>query len=285
MEIKSKTMLKKWGYCQTNLIEDFNGNRYIEKIEFYDTSANRFCSFPYHSNECEVYGSILSPLGIPHVEIVENTCNSDANIFIMEYVSGIICEEAPLAIYLYKAAEKAGEIYDKSRGNMSFADKNVALKYTLSKEKIYSHIEAASSFFDVEAVYSVIDYIFEKYKGRPLFVNHFDMHLKNFIYNDDVVLIDWATTQISPFYTDLYVLLTQAKDVGASFNEIKERYKKSAQIEVLNDEDIHIGGVIWNIVNIHWLLELIGSDDVPFREWAEKLYNDLKRLIQLLNMR
>jgi Phosphotransferase enzyme family. len=285
MEIKNKTTLKKWGYCQTNLIEDESGNRYIEKFEFYDPSANRFCSFPYHSNECEVYSSILSPLGISHVEIIENTSNSDANIFIMEYVSGIVCEEAPLAIHLYKAAEKAGEIYNKSTGNMSLADKNITLKYTLNKEKIYSHIEAASSFFDMEEVYSVIDYIFERYKGRPLFVNHFDMHLKNFIYNDDLVLIDWATMQISPFYTDLYVLLTQAKDVGASVDEIKARYKNHSQIEVLDDEDIHIGGIIWSIVNIHWLLELIGSDDVPFCEWAEELYNDLKRLIQLLNMR
>jgi len=284
MEIKNKTILKKWGYCQTNLIEDFSGNRYIEKIEFYDSSVNRFSSFPYHSNECEIYNLILSPLGIPHVNIIESTGNSDENIFIMEYLKGVTCEDAPKAIYLYKAAEKAGEIYDKSRENMLFADKNIVDKYTLKKEKIYNHIKATSNFFDMGAIYPVVDYIFERYKTRPLFVNHFDMHLKNFIYDDDLFLIDWATTQISPFYTDLYVLLTQAKDVGANPDEIKIRYKNSAQIETLNDEDIHIGGIIWNIVNMHWLLELIGSDDVPFREWARELYNDLQRLVQLLNI-
>jgi len=284
MEIKSKTILKKWSYCQTSLIEDFNGNKYIEKIEFYDSSENRFSSFPYHSNEYEVYNSILSPLKIPHIKIIENTNNSDANIFIMEYIKGITCEDAPEAIHLYKAAEKIGEICYKSKRNMSLVDENTVNKYTLKKEKVYSHIKASSKFFNMQSVYPIVDFIFEKYASQPLFVNHFDMHLKNFIYSGDLFLIDWATMQISPFYTDLYVLLTQAKDVGANPDEIKARYKYSAQIEFLSDEDIHIGGIIWNIVNIRWLCDLIGSDNVPFQEWAEELYNDLQKLIRLLNI-
>ena len=47
------------------------------------------------------------------------------------------------------------------------------------------------------------------------------MHFKNMIYSKgDIRIIDWATAQFSPFYSDLYVLLRQAEQVDADISVI-----------------------------------------------------------------
>ena len=36
-----------------------------------------------------------------------------------------------------------------------------------------------------------------------------------------------------------------------------------------------VGRIFWCIPAIHWLLELQGTDNVPFYEWAEDEYTSL----------
>jgi len=282
MDIINRTVIKKWSNSQTNLIIDSEGDKFIEKIQFYNPITNNFNLAPYDSNEYEIYRSIIIPLEIPHVQIIGSAQTEKSVTFVMDFIDGIVCEDAPKAEHLYMAAEKAGTIYKKSKENMSCADKDIIEKYKLSKEKIIDHTEKINKRFNMPPINLTIDYIYEKYKSRTIFVNHFDMHFKNFILNDDLHLIDWASMRISPFFTDLYLLLSQADEVGADADEIKKRYLSFAQINHIDDEDIYIGGIIWNIVIIRELLDLVSIDNFPI-EWAEDHYNDLQNLLKLLN--
>ena len=40
----------------------------------------------------------------------------------------------------------------------------------------------------------------------------------------------------------------------------------------LTEEEMLVGRIFWCIPAIHWLLELQGTDNVPFYEWAEDEY-------------
>jgi hypothetical protein len=285
MDVKIRSSIKKWGNCQTNLIIDSDGTKFIEKITFYNPLNNTFDLAPYNSNEFEIYDSILKPLKIPHINYFGYSQTAEYTKFIMDFIDGIFCENVQEAKYLYLAAEEIGKICYISKANMIYLDKSIINKYILDKSKVYEHINASNYFSGIGSMDSVIDFIFDKYKSKPAFINHFDMHFKNFIYDTDLHIIDWASLQISPFLTDLYVLLSQAKDVNADPDEIKKHYLKYAQINSLSDFDINIGGIIWSIVNIHWLLDLHKITNAKFfLDWAEELFIDLQNLITLLSI-
>jgi len=76
---------------------------------------------------------------------------------------------------------------------MARLDKRVVEKYTINKEVILHYIKVISMCYDMPSMDSLIDHIFEKYKNQTPFVNHGDMYFKNFIYNDDLHLIDWSS--------------------------------------------------------------------------------------------
>jgi thiamine kinase-like enzyme len=121
----------------------------------------------------------------------------------------------------------------------------------------------------------LIDYIFEKYKDRTLFVNHGDIQFQNFIYNNDINIIDWECANISPFFTDLFSLINHASEVDADINEIKRRYCQFSQMSSIDDEDIQIADIIKNIDEIYGVLVF----DCPI-EWADNSYNRLLHFIQ-----
>ena len=102
------------------------------------------------------------------------------------------------------------------------------------------------------------------------------MHFKNMIYSKgDIRIIDWATAQFSPFYSDLYVLLRQAEQVDADISVIIDNYKKFGRFGRINRRRNACWQDFWCIPAIHWLLELQGTDNVPFYEWAEDEYTSL----------
>ncbi len=275
MDIINRTVIKEYEGVQINLVTDFNGNKFIEKIQFHNLSANTFdqCNF----SELEIMESIIKPLEIPHARIIDSSKNEKCTTIIMEFIDGINCKDEPKEEYLYIAAEKIGEIYNKSKMNMTRLDKRVVEKYTITKETILDYIKVISKDYNMPSMDSLINYIFEKYQNRPIFVNHGDMYFKNFIYNDDLHLIDW-NSKISPFFTDLCALIQQASEVDADIDEIKKRYYKFTQISSINDEDIDIAEIIANIGEMYTFL----VNNCPI-EWLESTYNGLQHLIQDFN--
>ena len=163
--------------------------------------------------------------------------------------------------------------------NMERLDKKIRDKYTLSKEKILEYVKVINKFYDMSRMDFLIEYIYEKYQYRTVFAAHGDMQFKNFIYNNELHLIDWGV-RISPFFSDLYTLMAQASRVGADTNEIKKRYCESSQIGSISDEDIFIGGIIGCIQAVFVLLVF----DCPI-EWTDNSYNELQYLIQKLDFR
>jgi hypothetical protein len=217
-------------------------------------------------------------LGTPHARIVDSIRTENCTTIIMEFIEGINCEAEPTAEHLYIAAEKIGAIYDKSKMNMCHVDKAVAEKYTITKKIIADYIKLINEHYDMPPMDLLIDYIFEKYQDRTLFVNHNDMQFKNFIYNDDINFIDWECANISPFFTDLHSLISRAGEVDADINEIKKRYCQFSQISAIDDEDIDIAGIITSVGMIYDVFEF----DCPV-EWADDSYNKLLCLIQKFN--
>lgn len=265
MDIINRTVIKEYEGVQINLITDSNGNIFIEKMEFHNPSVNKFhqCDF----SELEIMESIIKPLEIPHARIIDSSKNEKCTTITMEFINGINCEDEPKAEYLYIAAEKIGTIYNTSKMNMTRLDRRVVEKYTINKKVILDYIKVISMRYDMPPMNSLIDYIFEKYQNRTLFVNHGDMYFKNFIYNDDLHLIDWST-RISPFFTDLCALIQQASEVEADIDEIKKRYYQYAQIDSINDEDIDIAEIIANIGEMYTFL----VNNCP-TEWVEGTYD------------
>lgn len=278
MDIINRTVIKKYEYAQVNLLTDSNSNKFIEKIQFHNPPVIPL-PFEYDFNELEGYMSILKPLEIPHTRIVESNQNEKCTTFIMEFIDGINCENKPNADYLYIAAEKIGEVYIKSKANMFRLDKNIVDKYTINKEKILSYINVINKHYDMPPMDLLIDYIFKKYQNHTVFANHGDMQFKNFIYNDDLHLIDWGV-RISPFFTDLHNLITQAHGVGADTDKIIKQYCKFSKIGSISDEDIYIGGIIGSIQAVFELLIF----DCPI-EWVEGSYNELQCLTKKFDFR
>jgi len=276
MNITSRTVIKKYDYAQVNLVMDFSGKKYIEKIQFHKPPVTQF-SFPYEPSELEIYDSILVPLEIPHSRIVDRTQNEESTTFIMEFIDGTPCESEPKAECLYFAAEKIGAIYDQSKKKIARIDQAIMRKYTLTKETILEYINVINKYYAELQLDQFIDRIFENQQGKSMFVNHGDMQIKNFICNDDLHIIDWGDARISSFFTDLYSLLSVADELNADADEIKRRFKKFSQIDSITDEDIYIGGLIGSIVAIFQLLIY----DCP-TEWIEDSYNSLQKLIRLL---
>ena len=72
-----------------------------------------------------------------------------------------------------------------------------------SKEKTLNHLYEISKAFDISGLVNFTSDSYEKYSKYPIFLNHYDMHFKNMIYSKgDIRIIDWATAQFSPFYSD-----------------------------------------------------------------------------------
>jgi len=209
-------------------------------------------TFQYDPNELEVIESVIKPLEIPHTRIIDSFKNEKSTTYVMKFIDGINCENEPKAEYLYIAAEKIGELYNK-------------------------HIKVISKHINLQPIDSLIDYIFGKYQNRTNFVNHGDIQFKNFIYNDDLHLIDWGG-QIHPFSSDLQSLIAQADEVNADVEEIKKRYIKFSKTSSISDEDIVIGGIINGIEAIFSLLIF----DCPI-EWTKVSCNELQDLIQKIN--
>jgi len=273
MNIINRTVIKEYEYAQVNLITDYNGNKFIEKIQFHIPPVMQL-DFEYNPIGLEIFESILKPLEIPHPRIIYSNQNEKCTTIIMEYIDGRNCEDEPKAKYLYLAAEKLGTIYNKSKMNMNRLDKSIIEKYSLTKEKILDYIKIINTNFHLPPMDSLIDYIFEKYQDRTVFVNHYDIQFKNFIYNDDLHLIDWDNVKIQPFFSDLPSLIGEAYKVGADINEIKKRYLQFAQISSISDEDIKIGSLIGVILGVFSLLIF----DCPL-EWIEGSYNELQDLV------
>ena len=274
MNITRREIIKKWKYSQTSLIIDDKGIKFIEKI----VTEKK-------SNEVEIYDKILNPLKIEHIPIIDIFYYQDKSIIILKCIDGITCSESPIADYLYFAAKKIGNLYLKSVNKINKLDKNIYEKYYLSRHKMNTHIDALSQLYNIKGFYYVIDNIYNKYEKRPCFINHYDMHLKNFIITaNEFFLCDWATMQITPFYTDLYQLLyEELKEVNADLNKIISVYKKSSNINSIERIEIVEAGICWSITVIHWLLDLIGSDNVVFKEWADNQYVILEKLIDEYN--
>ena len=277
MDIMNRTILKKYEYAQINLVTDFNGNRYIEKIKFSIPPVIPL-TFPYEYKEQEFIELIIKPLGIPHAKLIESTQNEACTTYIMEFINGINCEDKPKAEYLYLAAEKIGSMYHKSIMNISNINKDVTEKYIITKEKIIGYIDIIKEHYKLPEMIQLLDYIFEKNRNRNIFVNHHDMHFKNFIYNDDLHIIDWCG-RIHPFFSDLYSLLAQADEVNADKNVIMKRYLEFSKINYISEEDIIIGGIICSIIAMFELLIF----NCPI-EWTEDSYNTLKNLILSLEV-
>jgi hypothetical protein len=275
MNIIDRNVIKEYEGVQVNLITDSNGNKFIEKIKFYDPSTNTFHQSDF--SDLEIYESILKPLEIQHPRIIGSNQNEKCSTIIMEYIDGINCGNEPKAEYLYIAAEKIGAVYNKSKINMTRLDKGVMEKYTINKKIILNYIRVISEHYSIPPMDLLIDYIFEKYENRTLFVCHGDMYFKNFIYNDDLHFIDWSS-RITPFFIDLCALIWQAGEVDADIDEIKRRYCQFSQINSIDNEDIHIAEIINNIGEIYTFL----VNDCPI-EWAEGSYNGLLHCIQNFN--
>lgn len=278
MDIINRTVIKKYEYAQVNLLTDSNNNQFIEKIQFHNPPVISL-TFIYDFNELEGYISILDPLEIPHVRIIDGSQNEKCTTFVMDFINGIDCAREPKAEYLFMAAKKIGAVYAKSKMNMERLDKKIRDKYTLSKEKILEYVKVISKSYNMPRMDFLIDYIYEKYQYRTVFATHGDMQFKNFIYNNELHLIDWGV-RISPFFSDLYTLIAQADRVGADTDEIKKRYCESSQIGSICDEDIFIGGIIGCIQAVFELLVF----DCPI-EWTDNSYNELQYLIQKLDFR
>ena len=269
LNIIEKTVIKKYKYAQINLLTDLSNNKYIEKIQFNIPPVVPL-PFDYDCNGLEILQSIIEPLKIPHPRIIDNTQNDKNTKYIMEYINGINCEEEPKEGYLYIAAEKIGEIYLKSKQNLNQLPISIVEKYDLSKSKILNYIEIINKYFELPSINSLIEYIFEKSKNQTIFVNHHDIQFKNFIYKDDLYLIDWDNVRIHPFYSDLYSLIELAHEVNADIEKIKNCYLKTSQISSITDEDIYIGGIIGSIKGVFELIIF----DCP-AEWIEDSYNGL----------
>ena len=278
MDIINRTVIKKYEYTQVNLITDANGNKFIEKIRFHLPPVLPL-PFQYDYNEFEMIESIIKPLEIPHARIIESAQNKQSTTYIMEYIDGINCEDEPKAEYLYITAEKLGTIYHQSKMNMNRLNKDIIKKYTLTEENIFDYIKVINHYYEMPPMDSMIHYIFEKYRSRTRFVTHGDVQFKNFIYNDDLHLIDWSG-QIDPFFSDLHSLVTQAHEVNADIAEIKRRFLKFSQFGSIDDEDILIGGIIGAIKGFFNLLIF----DCPI-EWIEDSYHGSLNLISLLDYR
>lgn len=258
------------------MLTENNGMTYIEKIENQVNDDGQISIVPYGSDELEIYEKVLTPLKVEHVRVVASKRKQGESKFILEYIDGLTCSEAPQAIHLYKAAMKIGEVYKTSRHNVSFVDEATLQKYHLTKEKLLNHLCEISKTFDISGLIRFVSDIYDKYSKYPIFLNHYDMHFKNMIYSKgDIRIVDWATAQFSPFYSDLYVLLRQAEEVNADISVIIKNYKSSAGLSTLTEEEMLVGAIFWLIPATRWLLDLQGTDNVPFYEWAEDEYESL----------
>lgn len=272
----NKKILKKWIGAQTSILIDDNGTAYIEKIESQANKDGQVNSIPYNSDELEIYENILTPLNVNHVKVIASERKQGECKFVLEFIEGLTCSENPQAIHLYKAALKVGEMYKISRNNIYNINEVIFNKYNFDKKKMLNHVHEISKVFDMSDLLETINVIYDKYSRYPIHLNHFDMHFKNMIYsNDDICFIDWATTQLSPFYSDLYVLLRQADEVGANTSIIIENYLKTSGLSKITEDEILVGAIFWCIPAIHWLLDLQNTDDVPFYEWAEDEFKSL----------
>lgn len=72
--------------------------------------------------------------------------------FVLEYIDGLTCSDAPQAIHLYKAALKIGDLYRTSRNNISCVNETIFQKYYLSKEKTLNHLYEISKAFDISGL-------------------------------------------------------------------------------------------------------------------------------------
>ena len=276
MKITDRKVIKKYEYAQINLITNSNGIKFIEKTQFHIPPVIPL-TFQYDYDELEVIESIIKPLEIPHARVIDSIKNGKSTTIIMEFINGINCENEPKAEYLYIAAEKIGALYYKSKININRLDKDVLRKYILTKEKALNYIDIINKHCNLPPMESLIHYIFKEYENKTMFVDHGDIQFKNFIYNDDLHLIDWDG-QIHPFFSDLHSLISLASEVDADIDEIKKRYLKFSKINSISNEDIIIGGIINGIIAVFSLLIF----DCPI-EWIVDSYNGLQYQIMLLN--
>jgi hypothetical protein len=272
MEIAKRVNIKHYENVQVDLLVDAYGNKYVEKTQYHHTPALPI-PFHYGNNGLEIIRSIIEPLQIEHPRIIEGTNNEKCVSFIMEYMDGINCADEPKAEHVYKAAEKAGMLYAKSKKGLAAVDADVANKYSLTKEKILSYIQVIEQQTSIPSLDRLIERIFDSCKNRIPFVNHGDMQFKNFIYDGDIHLIDWDGVKIHPFFSDLYSLLEQARQIDADTEEVISRYKTSAQINAISDADIIMGGIIGSIVSLFDLIIY----DCP-TQWIDGTRNDLNQL-------
>lgn len=268
-----RSILKKWQSAQTSILIDEQGQWFIEKIE---TQTH------YGPDELEIYNEILDPLKIEHVPVIASEKTKNHSKFILKYIDGLTCSDAPTAQHLYDSSKKAGNIYKQSRDNMANLPKDLFNKYYLSRTKMLEHLSVFPLEFGTEGLIAFIEMVYDKYEKYPLVLNHFDLHFKNMIAtNDKMFIIDWATAQISPFYADLYVLLRQAEEVDADCELIIENFRKSAALQKITKAEILEGGICWSIPAIYWLLELQGTDNVPFYDWAVDEYQSALQALKL----
>jgi hypothetical protein len=273
MDVAKRVNIKKYETVQVDLLIDTYGNKYVKKTQYPHAPALPL-SFPYGNNGLEIIRSIIEPLHIEHPRILESASDENCVSFIMEYIDGINCADEPKAAYLYKAAEKAGILYATSKTGLAAVDVGVADKYMLTKEKVLSYIQVMERQIHMPSLDSLIERIFDCCKNRIPFVNHGDMQLKNFIYDGDIHLIDWDCVKIHPFFSDLYNLIAQAREIDADPEEIITRYKASAQIDAISDTDVIMGGIIGSIVSLFDLIVY----DCP-TQWIDDTRNDLNRLV------
>lgn len=262
-QVFQRTVIKKWSSSQTSILTDAGGLRYVEKE---DALLNGV-------DELEIYTALLNPLKIDHTAVIASERTARGSRFVQAFIDGITCSEAPTAQHLYDAATKAGAIYRCSIENMHRISPDILHKYLLTEEKMLAYVEAFPPELDGSIFVNFIHHIYEKYKGYPLFLNHFDLHFQNLIATDkDLVIIDWAASQLCPFYADLYVLLCQADEVLADAHIIVENYRKAAGISSITRKEILEGTICWCLPTIYQLLALQCTSDIPFYQWAMDQY-------------
>lgn len=90
---------------------------------------------PYGSDELEIYENILTPLKVEHVHVVASKRKQGESKFVLEYIDGLTCSDAPQAIHLYKAALKIGDLYRTSRNNISCVNETTFQSIIYQKKK------------------------------------------------------------------------------------------------------------------------------------------------------
>lgn len=177
------------------MLAENNGVVCTEKIENQVNDSGRGSMMPYGPDELEMHEDILAPLGVEHVRVIAGRRKQGEGKFVLEYIDGLACSDAPQTIRLYKVALKIGNLYRTSRNSIGCTNEVTFQEYYLSEEKTLSRPYEILKAFSISGLVSFTSDSYEKYNKYSMFLNHHGMHSKSIIYpKGDIHIIDWAAT-------------------------------------------------------------------------------------------